>query len=83
MRAGWSQIYKMKMSLSIQRSIIQNFSLNGKSVRSVHVNDEECLISRNVYEAVGYDEQSGVQAIQLIVPRKFRQRFGDLLVGND
>ena len=72
-----------KMSLSIQRSIIEQFSFNGKSVRSVHVNGEECLISRDVYEAVGYDEQSGVQAIQRIVPKKYRLRFGDLLVKND
>ena len=49
----------------------------------MHVNGEECLISRDVYEAVGYDEQSGVQAIQRIVPKKYRRRFGDLLVKND
>ena len=71
------------MSHTIQWSIIQNFSFNGRSVRSVHINSEECLISRNVYEAVGYDKQSWVQAIQRIVPRKYRQHFGDLLVGND
>jgi len=71
------------MAVSIYESIIQYFSFNGKSVRSVHVNGEECLISRDVYEAVGYDEQSGVQAIQRIVPKKYRIRFGDLLVKND
>ena len=71
------------MSLFIHRSIVEQFNFNGKSVRTVHVNGEECLISRDVYEAVGYDEQSGVQAIQRIVPKKYRLRFGDLLVKND
>ena len=70
-------------SLSIKRSVVEKFTFKGKSVRSVHVNGEECLISRDVYEAVGYDEQSGVQAIQRIVPKKYRRRFGDLLVKND
>ena len=64
-------------------SIIQQFSFNGKCVRSVYVSGEECLLSRDVYEAIGYDEQSGVQAIQRLVPRKYRLRFGDLLVIND
>ena len=64
-------------------SIIQQFSFNGKCVRSVYVSGEECLLSRDVYEAIGYDEQSGVQAIQRHVPRKYRLRFGDLLVKND
>ena len=69
--------------MPVNRSIVEQFSFNGKSVRSVHVNGEECLISRDVYEAVGYDEQSGVQAIQRIVPKKYRLRSGDLLVKND
>ena len=49
----------------------------------MYVSGEECLLSRDVYEAIGYDEQSGVQAIQRHVPRKYRLRFGDLLVKND
>ena len=64
-------------------SIIQQFSFNGKCVRSVYVSGEECLLSRDVYEAIGYDEQSGVQAIQRLVPRKYRLHFGDILVKND
>ena len=68
-----------KMSLSIRRSIIEQFSFNGKSVRSVHVNGEECLISRDVYEAVGYDRKAGVQAIQRYVPEKYKLRLGDAL----
>ena len=61
-------------------SIIHQFSFNSTCVRPVNVNGEECLLSRDVYDAVGYDEQSGVQAIQRLVPKKYRLRFGDLCV---
>ena len=72
------------MSVSIQRSVVEQFSFNGKNVRSVYVEGEgECLVARDVWRAVGYDEQSGVQAIQRLVPRKYRRRFGDILVKND
>ena len=30
---------QIKMSLSVQRSVVESFSFNGKNVRSVHVPD--------------------------------------------
>ena len=39
----------IKMSLSVQRSIVESFEFNDKKVQSVHVNGEESLVSRDVY----------------------------------
>ena len=52
------------MSLLVQRSVVEQFSFNGKKGRSLHVNGEECLVSRDVYMAIGYEEENGKKAIQ-------------------
>ena len=73
------------MSILIQRSVFQQFTFNGKNVRSVHVKDVgQCLVSSDVYRAVCYDgengengKKAGVQAMQLLVPEKYKMRFGD------
>ena len=67
------------MYFSVQRSVIEQFSFNGKKVHSVHVRGEECLVSRDVYMAIGYEEVNGKKTIQNLVPRKCKLRFGDLL----
>ena len=54
----------IKMSLSVQRSVVESFSFNGKKVQSVHVNGEECLVSRDIYKAIGYEEENSKKAIQ-------------------
>ena len=37
------------MSLSVQRSIVESFSFNGKHVRSIYVKDAgQCLVSKEV-----------------------------------
>ena len=54
---------KIKMSLSVQRSVAEQFSFNGKKVQSVHIKGGECLLSRDVYKAIGYDEEDGKKAI--------------------
>ena len=43
----------IKMSLSVQRSVVKSFEFNGKKFQSVHVNGEECLVSRDAYMAIG------------------------------
>ena len=54
---------------------------NGKSVRSVHVLGEgECLVAADVFSAVGYDRDSGIKAIQRLVPEKYKVRLGDVNV---
>ena len=59
------------MSFSVERSVIESFNFNGKHVRSVYVKDVgQCLVSKDVYEAIGYDKENGVKAIQRIVPEK-------------
>jgi len=69
-----------KMSVSIQRSVFDQFSFNGKNVRSVYVKGAgECLVARDVWRAVGYDRKAGVQAIQRLVPEKYKMRLGDVL----
>ena len=49
---------QIKMSLSVQRSVVEQFSFNGKKVQSVHANGEECLVLRDVYMAIGYEEEN-------------------------
>ena len=34
----------------------------------------------DVYKAVGYSRRAGVQAIQQLVPRKYRMRLGDVKI---
>ena len=45
-----------KRSLSVQHSVVEQFSFNGKKVQSMHVRGEECLVSRDVYMAIGHEE---------------------------
>ena len=66
------------MSLSVQRLVVEQFCFNGKKVQSVHVKGEECLVSREVYMAIGYEEENGKKAIQNLVPSKYKLHFGDV-----
>ena len=67
-----------KKSLLVQRSVVEQFSFNGKNVQSVYVNEEECLVSRSVYKAIGYEEENGKKVIQNLVPKKYKLPFGDV-----
>ena len=56
---------QIKMSFSIKRSVVESFNFNGKHVRSAYVKDVgQCLVSKDIYEAIGYDKENGVKAIQ-------------------
>lgn len=67
------------MSVSIQRSIVEQFNFNGKTVRSVYVKGTgECMVAADVYRAVGYDKESGLKAIQRLVLEKYKARVGDV-----
>ena len=66
------------MSLSVQRSVVEQFSFNGKKIQSVHVKGEECLVSRDVYMAIGYEEENGKKVIQNLVPSKYKLCLGDV-----
>ena len=65
------------MSLSVQCPVLESFKFNGKKVRSVHVKGEECLFSKDVYEAIGYDKENGIKAILRLVPEKYKMRLGN------
>ena len=66
------------MSLSVQRSVVESFNFNSKHVRSVYVKDVgQCLVPKDVYEAIGYEKEDGVKTIQLLVPKKYKIRYGD------
>ena len=64
-------------SVSIKRSVVEQFSFDGKSVRSVFVKDiGECLVACDVCAAIGYsDERCGRRAIQRHVPKKYQVRY--------
>ena len=66
------------MSLSVQRSVVELFSFNVKKVQSVHIKGEECLVSRDVYMEIGYEEENGKKAIQNLVRSKYKLCFGDV-----
>ena len=66
------------MSLSVQRSVFESFKFNGKNVQSVHVKGEECLVSRDVYKVIGYEEENGKKAIQNFVRNKYKLHLGDV-----
>ena len=66
------------MSLSFQCLVVKSFEFNGKKFQSVHVNGEECLVSTNVYMAIGYEEKNGKKAILSLVPKKYKLRFRDV-----
>ena len=69
------------MSLSVQCLIVESFSFNREHMRSVYVKDVgQCLVSKDVYEAIGYDNENGVKAIQLLVPERYKIQFGDAQV---
>ena len=59
-------------------SIVEQFSFEGKSVRAVHVRGTgECLVASDVYRAIGYDRKAGVQAMQRLVPERYKMRLSD------
>ena len=67
------------MSVSIHQSIIEQFSFEGKSVRSVYIKGNgTCLVARDVYEIIGYNEENGKKAIQSLVPERYKLSFGDV-----
>ena len=69
------------MSLSAQRSVEESFRFNDKHVRSVYVKDVgQCVVSKDVYEAIGYEKENGVKAMQRLVPEKYEIRSGDAQV---
>ena len=58
--------------------------VNGKHMRSVYVKDEgQCLVSKDVYEAIGYEKKDGVKAIQWLVPEKYKIQLGNAQVDLD
>ena len=68
------------MSLSFQRSVVESFKFNDRNRRAVHVNGEDCLISQDLYTAVGYVKENGAKTIQRIVPEKYNMRLGDAVI---
>ena len=67
------------MSLSIQQSVVKKFNFNGEDVRSIYIHGEgQCIVASDVHKAVGYSRRTGVQAIQRLVPRKYRMWLGDV-----
>ena len=69
-----------KMSLSVQRSVVESFSFRRKNVRSVHVPDlGECLLGIDVSRAIGYvDDNNSRRAIKRHVPQKYMMWFEDV-----
>ena len=69
------------MSFSVKRSVVKSFNFNGKHVGSVYVKGVgQCLVSKDVYEAIGYQKKDGAKSIQWLVPEKYKIGLGDAQV---
>ena len=44
----------------------------------MHVNGEECLVSKDVYMVIGYEEENGKKVTENLVPKKYKLHFGDV-----
>ena len=50
-------------------------------IRGVYIKDVgRCLISQDVYTAVGFNIENGAETIQRLVPGKYRMRLGDAVI---
>ena len=70
------------MSFSVQRSVVESFKFNDKSIRAFYIKDVgQCLISQDVYTVMGYDKENGVESMQQLVREKYKMRLGDTMIG--
>ena len=69
----------IKMSLSVQRSIVESFKFNDKNIRVVHIkNVGQCFVGIDVSKAAGYnDDDNARRAVRTHVQGKYRMRLGD------
>ena len=67
-----------KISLSVQRSVVESFKFNGKIISSFYIKDVgQCLVAKDVSKAVGYDNDGNARrAVRTHVPGKYRMRLG-------
>ena len=67
-----------KISLSVQRSVVESFKFNGKNISSFYIKDVgQCLVAKDVSKAVGYDNDGNARrAVRTHVPGKYRMRLG-------
>ena len=77
------KVFYQKEELQIKRCLFQfsvqlwkNFILMAKNFDQDI--SRECLVPRDVYKAIGYEEKNVNNAIQNLVPYKYRLRFGDV-----
>ena len=69
-----------KMSLLVQRSVVESFSFRGINVRSVHVPTQgECLVGIDVSRAFGYaDDNNGRRQLKGMYPKYIRSSLKTL-----
>ena len=69
----------IKMSLSVQRSVVESFKLNDKNIRVVHIkNVGQCFVGIDVSKAVGYNNDDNARrSVPTHVPGKYRMHLGD------
>ena len=56
----------------------EQFSFDGKNVRSFYVNGESLLMAKNVCLAIGYNKTTYRNALENHVPSKYKIRYEDL-----
>ena len=69
-----------KVTLSIQRSIVESFKFNCKNIRAVHVPGlRQCLVDIDVSREIWYvDDNNDRRAIKRHVPQKYPMRLQDV-----
>ena len=68
-----------KMSLSVQRSVVESFKFNGTKIGVVHIkNVGQCFVGIDVSKAAGYnDDDNARRVVRTYVPGKYRKHLGD------
>ena len=56
----------------------EQFSFDGKNIRSFYVNGESLLMAKDVCLAIGYDKNTYRNGIRDNVPDKYKLRFSDI-----
>ena len=66
------------MSLSIQHSVIEQFSFDGQTVRSIYVRDVgQCVIAKDVYKVLGYGRKAGITSSKTTCSREVQDTLRD------
>ena len=70
-----------KIRFLVQCSDEESFKFNDKRIMAFYIKDVgQCLISQDVYTAMGYEKENGIITMQRLVPEKYKIRLGNAMI---